>query len=280
MLGTLASRFVRTGCFESGKVGRGGEWRESQILLGFGGNVNSLRIALPTPRIVYAEEVINRAVFTPGNRIIPVRKVQELRGIINHWDYADRFWKYWTDPINALLIYSDSAGTWIRSDNDQVWIALWNLVRILRSISGKGEMWKSLFMGSLSDVISMEKRLCCNNPPVTATWATGDAVLTRFASINWSRREYVVAESGEFFNEVHHAQRHIVISDSEQLSATCAIAVWGHAGQVLLPGTGNRNVLSLTPHGYSEKGDSLILNQATAKFYCKSQYHGSEILPA
>ena len=118
------------------------EWRESQILLGFEANVNSLRIALPTPKIVYAEEVINRAVFTPGNRIIPVRKVQELRGLINHWAYADRFWKYWAAPINALLRYSDSTGTWTRCDNAQIWIALWNLVRLLRSISGRAKCGK------------------------------------------------------------------------------------------------------------------------------------------
>ena len=57
-----------------------GEWQESQILLGFEVNVNSLPISLPTPEIVYASEVINHHVFNPGNRIIPVRKVQELRG--------------------------------------------------------------------------------------------------------------------------------------------------------------------------------------------------------
>ena len=121
-----------------------GDWKENQILLGFEVGVNSLRIALPTPKIAHASEVIDRDVFTHGNRIIPVRKVKEWRGLVNHWGYARRFWKYRDGPINSLLRFSDITGTWVRCDNDQVWISLRNLVQLMRSISGMEEMWKEL----------------------------------------------------------------------------------------------------------------------------------------
>ena len=90
---------------------------------------------------------------------------------------------------------------------------------------GEGGMWKSLLRGSLFGAIFMEKRLCCNNPPVTATWTTGDSVLSRFPSVNWPRREYVVEEVGEFLNAANPTHRHIVIGDSEQLSETCSTVV-------------------------------------------------------
>ena len=80
-----------------------GEWRESHILLGFNANVNSLEISPPSPKVSYAKEVVDLSVFTPGNRIIPVKRAQKLRGLATHWGRANRFWKYWSVPLNALL---------------------------------------------------------------------------------------------------------------------------------------------------------------------------------
>ena len=107
-----------------------GEWQEIHILLGFNMNVNSLGISLPSHKVSYAKEVANLSVFTPGNRIVPVKRAQELRGLVAHWGHANRFWKYWPGPLNALLQYSDSTDTWIRCHNAQVMISFLELDEI------------------------------------------------------------------------------------------------------------------------------------------------------
>ena len=128
-----------------------------------------------------------------------MRKIQELGGLINRWAYADRFRKYWEVPFGAPMRYLASTGAWVRWDNDQVWISLWDHVRLMRSMAGSKEIWTSLFRGSLLGVISVEKRRLRTNPPVTATWAIGDSALTRLAAFNWERREFAVDDAEYFY---------------------------------------------------------------------------------
>ena len=204
-----------------------GEWQEGHIPLCFDVNVNSLEISHPPPKVSYANEVANLSVSNPGNRIIHAKRVQEIRGLVAHWGHANRFWKYWDGPLNALLQYSDSADTWARCHNAQVMISFWNLMKLIRSLSTGPDLWPELFKGSLLDAISMGQRLCNNNPPVSATWITGDAVLKQFVVTNWSRREFAIEETGVYIDEVIPGYRRAIIGDAEQLAASCAIVVWG-----------------------------------------------------
>ena len=251
------------------KLREEGEWQESHILLGFQVNVNSLEIPLPSPKVSYAKEVVNLSVFSPGDRIIPVKRAQELRGLVTHWGHASRFWKYWSGPLNALLQYADSTDTWIRCYNAQIMISFWNLVKLIRSLSRDTDVWPKLFKGSLLDAISMDQRLCSNNPPVSVTWITGAAVLNQFAVINWSRREYVIEETGAYIDEVSPGYRRTIIGDAEQLAASWAIVVWGGSEQIMLLGTDNQNVLAWTSNGYAKQGAALVLNQETPKWIAK-----------
>ena len=61
-------------------------------------------------------------------------------------------------------------------------------------------------------------------------------------------------ETGAFLDEVSPVYRRIIIGDSEQLSSTCSIIVWGNADQIMLLVTDSRNALAWTSHGYAKKG--------------------------
>ena len=105
--------------------------------------VRNYIIALPSSKIIYARENVSRPIFTPGNRIAPVREVRELRWLISHWAYGNRFRKYRDAPADAILQDSKSTGTWMRCDKDQIWIDQWIIVRLMRSMVGREAMWKS-----------------------------------------------------------------------------------------------------------------------------------------
>ena len=251
------------------KLDEEGDWENTHILLGYEVNVNSSTVRLPDAKMNKAWDVIRDPAFAPGARIIPVKQVQTMRGLINHWAGAGRFWKYMASPFSALLGYADETNTWVRFCNDQVLIAVWNLANFLRACSEDEAVWHTLFDGSLLDLISAHKRLSFQEPDSNVVWPTGDSVLGRFDAINWTDRTYVVENTMDFLLDLNPVRREIVISDVEQMAATCIVAVWGEPAQVLLLGTDNQNVLACANKGYAKRGVALILNQVNAKWIAK-----------
>ena len=209
---------------------------------------------------------VRDSMFNPGNRVIMVKKVQELRGLANRWRYANKFWHYVASPINALMACADSADTWIRCDKDQIWLAFWNLMALVRQYGENEKTRGSIFKGKIEQAISIPKRVGRPRGRGEVARATGDAVIDRFASINWGRTEYILEEAHEYLAEIMPARRRAVICDTEQLAATSVVVEWSRPEILLLLGTDNRNVLAWTNRGYAKKGTSLFLNQATSRW--------------
>ena len=252
------------------KVELEGEWQTSHILLGFEVGVDNLTIKLPTAKKVDAREYFQDSMLNPGNRIVTVHKVQELRGLANHWSYTNRFWHYLAPPMNGLLSFVDTTNTWVRCTNDQVRIAFWNLIAFIRSISEDDEQRNQLFSGSLEQNIPLPKRVGRKKGSGKVVWATGDAVISRIGAINWEKKEYIVEETIDFLPQVTPGHRRTTIGDSEQLAATSIVLAWSHPSLLLILGTDNRNVLAWTRKGYAKKGAALVLNQETSKWIDKS----------
>ena len=84
-----------------------GELDHTHILLGYEVNVDALSARLPDGKVCGSWGITHGPVFKPGNRIIPAENAQVVRGLINHWMGAIRFWKYNDAPFNAILGFSD-----------------------------------------------------------------------------------------------------------------------------------------------------------------------------
>ena len=248
------------------KVELEGDWDRKHIILGFEINADSLTIRLPKPKCLDAWQFFQDAMLSPGNRIVTVGKVQGLRGLINHWIYACRFWHYMASAVNALMSFGDETNTWIRRSNDHVWIAWWNLIAFVRALGGDGESLDSLFCGKLEQIIPLPKRVGRKQGSGNTVWATGDAVKERIGAINWEKREYIVEDTDQFLPEIAPEYRRVTIGDAEQLAATSIVLAWCAEDHLLLLGTDNRNVLAWTKKGYAKKGAALVLNQETSKW--------------
>ena len=61
------------------KLTEEGDWKESQIILGFGVNVEKLIIKLPEVKICNAKEEIMDNMIGPGKRVVTAKCVQTLR---------------------------------------------------------------------------------------------------------------------------------------------------------------------------------------------------------
>ena len=269
--GSICRKLLGEDSLNQDKLMEEGDWESTHILLGYEVNVDTLIIRLPVAKVGGAWEMIHDPVFQPGNRITPVKKVQILRGLINRWSGASRFWKYMTAPFNALIGYAGGTGAWVRCGNDQMWIAVWNLMRFLLKCSQDHTTWDALFEGTLLDLIPVSKRLSFPVPVCQTMWATGDAALGRFAAINWTTKEFIVEDSVEYLDDVNPNGRRVIISDVEQLAATSIMVTWGEPGTVLLLGTDNQNVLAWAHNGFAKLGIALTLNQETAKWLSRNK---------
>ena len=137
-----------------------GAWGKSHILLGFEVDVGELTIRAPKAKIVDARHTFHDPMMNQGNMIITVRAIQELRGLINRWSYASRFWYYVDPPVNGLMSPADATDTWIRRISAQVWIAFWNLMASIRAMGGGGgENRENIFRGQLEQIIPISKRV-------------------------------------------------------------------------------------------------------------------------
>ena len=93
------------------KVEMEGAWNTSHIILGFEVDANEIAIKIPGAEKLDACHFSQDAMLNPCNRIITVGKIQELRGLINRWSYAYRFWHYMASPVNGLMAFADSTET-------------------------------------------------------------------------------------------------------------------------------------------------------------------------
>ena len=102
-------------------------------------------IALPGEKIIGAQVLIQPPSLTPGNRLVSLHDVQELRGNMTHWQGANHIWRFLADPINRMLSYADSTETWIRRGQWGVWRCFWSVVFFLREVSTKHQdVWSNL----------------------------------------------------------------------------------------------------------------------------------------
>ena len=91
--------------------------------------------------------------LNPGNRILPLKIIRELRGNGAHWSKAGWIWNRLAQPIGRMLGYSDVSGLWIRCDDANVRAAFWHVTQFLRRIDSNEEDWARMFPGQMTRIL-------------------------------------------------------------------------------------------------------------------------------
>ena len=179
-----------------------GTWEEEHILLGFHVNVETKVIRLPDANIAGASLSIHKPDFDPGNTVILLKSLQELRGLFTHYSNCNPKWKIFARPIDELLAYSDVCSMWVRCDDSDYWAAFWNMIVFLRRMSVCDPAWHYLFSGSLLDLLRPNKRF--TGPGMrereNIIWFSGDATLTRVSCINWNAKGFLCLPVSDLLN--------------------------------------------------------------------------------
>ena len=234
-----------------------GTWEEEHILLGFHVNVESKVIRLPDANIEGARITIHKPDFDPGNTVILLKRLQELRGLFTHYSNCNPKWKIFARPIDELLAYSDVCSMWIRCDDSDYWIAFWNMIGFLRRLSVCDPAWHYLFTGTLLDLLPVSKRFTGPIMREDILWFSGDATMTRVSCINWNSKEIICQPVSDLLDPfLPRHQQGLIIADIELLSIVLSLVVWGSNAQdsVLLIVSDNTNAISWMNKKRAKKG--------------------------
>ena len=79
-----------------------GLWNSLCNVLGYDVNFGDFTITLPGEKVIGAQVLIRSPCFTPGNRLISLRDVQELQFNMTHWRGANHIWRFLSEPINRM----------------------------------------------------------------------------------------------------------------------------------------------------------------------------------
>ena len=83
--GHVCRRLPGQGAANGDKLELEGVWSTTHIILGFEVNVEGMTIKLPPAKKSGAWDKINHHMFEPGNRVVTLKKVQDLPGVVNRW---------------------------------------------------------------------------------------------------------------------------------------------------------------------------------------------------
>ena len=126
----------------------------------------------------------------PGNRIATLLDIQELRVNMTHWQGENLIRRFFSEPINRILPFSDSTETWIRRSRWDHWHCFRPAIFFLRDLSKRENGRVNLFFGKVGELLPIHKRVSGPRQCLPVLWTAGDVILTRFASINWRTREF------------------------------------------------------------------------------------------
>ena len=164
---------------------------KNAFFLGFHVNVEAKEIKLPDANIDGANLVIHKHDFDPGNTVVLLKTLQELRGPFTHYSNCNPKWKIFARPIDELLAYADVCAMWIRCDDSDYWLAFWNMISFLRRLALGELTWKALFTGTLLDLLPSNVRFTGPSMRENVLWFSGDATLTRVSCVNWNTKEFL-----------------------------------------------------------------------------------------
>ena len=165
--------------------------------------------------------------LNPGNRIPPLKIIQELRGNVVHRSQTGRIWNRLAQPIDRMLGYSDVSGLWIRCNDANAWAAFWHVAHFHRQLASGEEDWARMLPGQMKRLLPLHLALPGHRQTIPILWTSGDATLGRIGCINWRTREFFVEKPDELPEPFLGIRPKGRISDFEYIVAIGSIHLRG-----------------------------------------------------
>ena len=109
LLGMVLQTSVRGGFDKYREKSIEGHWSQHQTLLGSEVNTELMMIRLTEEKFEQARSLILSNELAPGKYDIPLKRLQQLRGLCVHWLTCNLFWRCLCQPTDLLLAHESES---------------------------------------------------------------------------------------------------------------------------------------------------------------------------
>ena len=149
-------------------------------------------VSLPAVKLEKASYLLHLPEFDYGNRDVPLRLVQELRG-------NQQFWMTVLPQLSLLagtsvaLLGSPSENGRARPKGTPVhqaraWLRFWDAVDLQRVLVDTRDQWASRFAHPMLGALSVAEVLALPEVRGNVVWASGDATPSRLGAVDWTSK--------------------------------------------------------------------------------------------
>ena len=220
---------------------------------------------LPPAKLEKASHLLHLSEFDYGNKKIPLKLVQELRGNQQFWLTILPTMTNFLQASNDLLGPADQEG--FASPRGSLrkqqlsWERFWEAIELQRLLVDNRDVWESRFTHPMVEALTVAEVMALDKEAVV--WASGDATLDRVAAIDWSTKSAFSVEGSTletlvraFMEEAEQSgggdpnfeagHSGFIISIMELLAVVTLVSLKAASwrGKMVLYGGDNKNVIS------------------------------------
>ena len=158
--------------------------------------------SLPPVKLEKAFYLLHLPCFDYGERKVPLKMVQELRGNQQFWLEVLPCLAPYLGATNELLGPPDENGFAVaRGENpDQVWQRFWETIELQRLLVDDQRVWEERFTASLVGALTITEFLSFPGLHDQVVWASGDATTKALGAIDWTARVAVVESAWDLWS--------------------------------------------------------------------------------
>ena len=241
---------------------------------------------LPAAKLEKASYLLHLPEFDHGNKKVPLRLVQELRGNQQFWLTILPTMANFLQASNDLLGPADSDGFAVPRGNaarqQSTWSRFWEAIELQRLLVDNREVWESRFTHPMVESLSVPEVMALDRHNVR--WASGDATLEKIAAVDWGAKKAYAIDAQDIESQLRSFMREaagcseapsdhsecedsgFIISIMELLAVVTLAALqaphW--EGKLVLYGGDNKNVISWLDRRHARHPVAMFLLQVLA----------------
>ncbi|CAE7258876.1 unnamed protein product, partial [Symbiodinium microadriaticum] len=147
---------------------------------------------LPPLKVERAYHLLQSGFFDAGQREVPLKEVQVLRGSQQFWLGVLPQLAPYLRSTNALLGPPDEKGHVVLrgslQEREDQWPAFWDAIELQRLLVGSRQFWETRFASQLEQALTTPELIALPEVQSKLVWVSADATPTRLGAIDWSGR--------------------------------------------------------------------------------------------
>ena len=163
---------------------------------------------LPPLKVERAYHVLQSGFFDAGQREVPLKEVQVLRGSQQFWLGVLPQLAPYLRSTNALLGPPNDKGQVVLrgspQEQEDQWAAFWDAIELQRLLVGSRQFWETRFASQLEQALTTPELIALPEVQRKLVWVSADATPTRLGAIDWSGRVALACEAAPLLLPLTH----------------------------------------------------------------------------